>query len=142
MGHSTTVFRGVGFTAKDWKVEVWLHLLAQEVDQFPNPPAWLISARDLWREQATLSVNGCINACLDEILIDEERVVVVRNIAQRAFSSMLQFGECVPSAFLNNLCQSSPSECWPRDVETELFLRFGRALLKLLYGKMKGHEYV
>jgi len=141
MGHSTTVFREVGFTAKDWKLEVWLHLLAREVDQMPNPPAWLSTARDFWREQATLSINGCIDAGLDEFLTDEERVAIVRNIAQHVFNSLLRFGERVPRDFLNDLCHPPPSSKWPQDVETELFLRYGRALLKLLDGKMRSHEH-
>jgi hypothetical protein len=66
MGHSTTVFRDVGFTAKDWKLQVWLHLLAREVDQMVSPPDWLSTARNYWREQATLSINGCIGTGLDE----------------------------------------------------------------------------
>lgn len=141
MGHSTTVFRGVGFTAKDWKLEVWLHLLACEVDKMPDPPAWLIAIRDYWRVQATLSVNGCIGTGLDEFLTDDGRVAVVRTIAQRVFASLLRFGESVPRDFLNNLCRHPAFSQWTQDVETELFLMYGRALLKLLDGKMTTHEY-
>ncbi len=141
MGHSTTVFRGVGFTAKDWKLEVWLHLLAREVDKLANPPTWLTAIRDFWREQATLSVNGCIDAGLDEFLTAPERITVVRNLAQQVLSSLIHFGKHVPGNFLNELCQPPPSSPWPQDVETELFLQYGRALLKLLDGKMTTHEH-
>ncbi len=140
MGHSTIVFHGVGFTTKDWKLEVWLHLLAREVDQMPNPTPWLITARDFWREQAKLSINGCLDAGLDDFLTDEERVKIVRSLAQRAFNSLHGFGERVPRDFLNNLCQPQPSDQWPQDVEAELFMRTGRALMKLLDRKMTGHE--
>lgn len=140
MGHSTTDFRGVGFTAKDWKVEVWLHLLAREVDQMPNPPAWLSAARDFWRIQVTPSINGCIDVGLDELLTDEERVATMRDVAQHVFSWLVRLGERVPRDFLNDLYRSPPPGEWPQDVETELFLQFGRALLKLLDGKMTTHE--
>jgi hypothetical protein len=140
MGHSTTDFRGVGFTAKDWKVAVWLHLLVREVDRMPSPPAWLSEARDFWRKQVTPSINGCIDAGLDKFLTDKERIAVVRDIAQHVFSSLHSSGERVPRDFLNDLYQSPPPGEWPQDVESELFLQFGRTLLKLLDGKMETHE--
>lgn len=141
MGHSITDFRGVGFTARDWKLEVWLQLLAREVDQLPSPPAWLAAARDHWREQANLRINGCIDPNLDAYLIDDQRVVFVRNLAQRVYNSLLQFGEQVPRDFLNALCQLPVREQYSKDMQTELFLVYGRALLKLLNGKMKSHEF-
>jgi hypothetical protein len=141
MGHSAIHFRGFGFTAKDWKVEVWLHLLAREIDQLPNPPAWLNCARDYWREQITLGMNGCIDAGLDKFLINEERVATVRNLAQHVFSSLFRFQERVPRDFLNDLHRSPAPGEWPQDVETELLLPFGRALMKLLDGKMTTHEH-
>jgi hypothetical protein len=142
MGHSTILFRGNGFTAKDWKTQVWLQLLAREVDQMPQPPAWLSTARDFWREQATLAINGCIGADLDRFMTDNERVAIVRDIAQHVFNALLHFGERVPRDFLNDLGEFPPGGGYTQDVETELFLAYGRALLKLLDGKMRGHEYV
>jgi hypothetical protein len=141
MGHSTTVFGGVGFTAKDWKLELWLNLLAREVDKVTKPPSWLMTIRDYWRQQAKLSINGCIDAGLDAFLTDRQRVAVVRNLAQQVFNSLLHFGERVPHDFLNDVCQPPPSCEWSQDVETELFLGYGRALLKLLDGKMTHHEF-
>lgn len=142
MGHSTTVFRGVGFTAKDWRMEVWLRLLAREVDRMQSPPSWLSAARDYWLNQAELSINGCLDAGLDEFLTDKERIAMVHSLVQRAFDILHRFGERVPSEFLNELCQPKPSDVWPKDVEAELFLRYGRALLKLLDGKMTVDELV
>ena len=141
MGHSITDFRGAGFTARDWKVEVWLQLLAREVDQLSTPPAWLAAARDHWREQATLRINGCIRPELDVYLTDDQRVAVVHNLAQRVYDSLLQFGERVPRDFLNGLCRLPQREQYSQDMQTEVFLVYGRALLKLLNGKMKGHEF-
>lgn len=140
MGHSITDFRGDAFIAKDWKLEVWLHLLAREVDKMPKPPGWLLEARAYWHEQATLSINGCIDAGLTEFLTDDVRVGTARNLAQRVYSFLLRFGERVPHDFLNELCQPPHGSEWTQDVETELFLRYGRALLKLLGGKMKTFE--
>ena len=143
MGHSTTVFREMGFTAKDWKLEVWLHFLVREIDQMPRPPDWLCKARDYWSEQATLAINGCIGTELDRFLIDDERVAVVRKLVQHVYDSLHRFGEQVPRDFLNALCQL-PQEgrgSFPHDIQTELLLSYGRALLKLLSGKMKSPEY-
>ena len=148
MGHSFTHFRGVGFTAKDWKVAVWLHLLAREVDQMPQPPEWLSAARDHWREQAMLSINGCISPDLDKFLTDGNRIAVIRKMVQRIYSSLLESGERLSPDFLNTLChlpltnryRTDPR--WTQDVETELFLAYGRAFLKLLDGKMTHYELV
>jgi hypothetical protein len=57
------------------------------------------------------------------------------------FSFLHRLGERVPRDFLNDLCKPQPDELWLQDVETELFLKYGRALLKLLDGKMTGHEH-
>jgi hypothetical protein len=141
MGHSSFDFRGAGFISKDWKVTVWLHLLVREADRMPAPPPWLVEARDHWQEQATLAINGCIDPSLDTFLTSDERVAVVCEMTQRALSALVQFGDRVPCDFLNGLCQVPPSRQWPQDVETELFLRPGRALLKLLHGKMTSHEF-
>jgi hypothetical protein len=89
----------------------------------------------------TPSINGCIDAGLDKFLTDEERVAIVRDIAQHVFSSVLCFGERVPRDFLNDLYESPSRGEWPQDVETELSLRYGRVLLKLLDGKMTTHEH-
>jgi hypothetical protein len=99
------------------------------------------AARDHWREQATLRINGCIDPNLDAYLIDDQRFAVVRNLAQRVYNSLLQFGEQVPRDFLNALCQLPAREQYQQDMKTELFLVYGRALLKLLNGKMKTHEF-
>src|SRR5947208_1239567 len=139
MGHSTTHFRGASFTTKDWKLAVWLHLLARQIDEMLHSPDWLKTARDHWREQATLSINGCISPSLDTFLTDEERIETFTKLVQRNYSALLLFGDKVPRDFLNSLCQLPPQLQFPEDIPTELLLACGRALLKLLGGKMKGH---
>jgi hypothetical protein len=135
VGHSFTDFHGVGFTAKDWKVQVWLHLLVCEIDRLPQPPQWLCSAREYWREQAILAINGCVDPRLDFYLTDDERVALLRQIAQHVYSDLRAFGESVPRDFLNTLCELSGQSQYREDVRTDLFLDYGRALLKLLDGK-------
>ena len=142
MGHSVTDFRGASFTAKDYKVEVWLGLLAREIEQIQNPPEWLTIAGNHWREQAKISFNGCLDPALDRFLADDEKVAYVRQLAQLVYHQLLEFGEQVPCDFLNALLALHAPNHYPQDVATELFLAYGRALLKLLDGKMKTHEYV
>lgn len=140
MGHSFTNFRGNGFDAKDYKLEVWLRLLVGEVDRMPEPPLWLVEARVFWQHQSEIAINGLISVGLDKFLLNEERVSVLRKLVQQAFSFLFEFGDYVPAKFLNNLCGFEGHREFGKDMETELFLRYGRALLKLLDGKMDSYE--
>lgn len=140
MGHSYTSCRGNGFDAKDYKLEVWLRLLIIEVGRLPEPPLWLVEARDFWRHQSEIAINGAIGLGLDEFLVDDERVAILRRLVQRAFSFLFEFGDYVPAKFLNKLCEFEGYMEFRKDLETELFLRYGRALLKLLAGKMNSYE--
>ena len=50
-------------------------------------------------------------------------------------------GNPVPKDFLNELCGYVPPSHYPNDVETEHFLKFGRAFIKLLAGEMRNNEH-
>ena len=141
MGHSITDFHGAAFTAKDWKVQVWLHLLVRAIDRLPEKPDWLCSAREYWYEQATIAVNGLVCPNLDRFLHDDSSVAVLRKLVEQGFSEFRQFGEKVPCAYLNEICQLTAHNQYVQDIPTESFLAYGRALQKLLDGKMKTHEY-
>ena len=106
----------------------------------PQSPGWLAAARNYWHEQAVLAVNGCIDPNLDALLTDDDRLALLRRLAQRIYSKLLQFGERMPRDFLNGLCDLPTESQYSQDVETEAFLKCGRALLKLLDGKMTAHE--
>ena len=140
MGTTSTSFRGVTLLARDWKVQVWLHLLVREVDRLDDRPEWLLEARKYWSETATIAINGLVCPRLDYFLIDEADVALMRRLVQRVISTLRQFGEFVPRDFLNDLCQLPAHSQFTKDIATEEFLAYGRALRKLLDGKMRTQE--
>lgn len=142
MGHSFTGIGEIGFYAQDTKVGVWMRLLAREARNKTPPLDWLKEAADHWDSQLQhLMGVGCLHPRLDDFLIDKERVAILSNLAQRVFSQLRMFGEKIPRDFLNDLCGYSTGDRFTEDVPTECFLRYGRALLKLLRGKMRKVEY-
>jgi len=121
-------------------VQVWLHLLVREVDQLREQPEWLPEAREYWSEQATIAINGLICPRLDYFLIDEADVDLMRKLVQRVIGRLREFGDIVPRDFLNDLCQLPAHSQFTKDIATEEFLAYGRALRKLLDGKMQSQE--
>lgn len=141
VAHSLTIFRGVGFSSRDWKVEVWLRLLLCEVACMPCAPEWLDRARGHWQEQVNwMAGTGCIDVGLDKFITGDEQLAVIGELVQKAYDRLSEFGEIVPADFLNKLCPHSPGEQFV-DTPKEAFLVYGRALTKLLDGKMTCHEF-
>ncbi|XGV97485.1 MAG: hypothetical protein ACAF41_32790 [Leptolyngbya sp. BL-A-14] len=134
MGHSSVSFRGKHICAKDFKIEVWLFLLVREIDQLPEIPSWLREARDFWYQEATLSINGCLDPDLDRFLLNDERLGLIQKLCQSVHETLLTHGNKVSKDFLNQLCGCDPLCSFQVDNDTELYLRFSRALHTLLEG--------
>lgn len=135
MGHSFTSFKEKHIRSKDYKVETWLFLIVEEADKVLEDENWLEDARDYWQDQAEISVNGCIDPDLDRFLTDGRKIKVFRSMCQRIYSKLVRFGNKIPKEYLNNLLGLSPPFDIKEDNDTELYLRYGRALLRLLDGK-------
>ena len=133
MGSSFTEYRGKGFWTRDWGIEVWLFLLVREVDQLDSVPEWLAEAREHWWIHAPQGLMGCVHANLDEILTDEERVETVLLLARGALTWLEQHGAQIRFQELDDLMGG-----WPESetIETEKFLRIGRAFVALLRGEL------
>jgi hypothetical protein len=101
MGSSFTEYRGTGFWSRDASIELWLHLLAQEVRQLDNPPEWLRAAGEEWHLQATVGLGGCVSAGLDKHAPTRERVALVLQLSERALAGLRERGSVLSSAWLN-----------------------------------------
>ncbi|MBC7970933.1 MAG: hypothetical protein H7Z11_12565 [Verrucomicrobia bacterium] len=142
MGHSSVSLRGKHICAKDFKVQVWLFLLVREIDNMPEIEFWLKEARDFWQEEATLFINGCLDPELERFLTDNERLKLTHKLCQSVHENLLAHGNKISKDFLNQLCGCKPPCDFQIDNDTELYLRFSRALLKLLEGnQMQEMEY-
>lgn len=136
MGHTITTFRGQGVNAHDAKVEIWLFLLARKVDQMPEPPPWLRAARAQWHRQASWGM-GLACPDLDRFLDSEAKIDEFRTLVRSILDDLTEHGVHLSREFLNEIVTpQGVSEPFTRDLETEWFLSYGRALLRLLAGQV------
>jgi hypothetical protein len=164
VGTTSTRFRGATLLARDFQVELWLHLLVCEVDRLTSTPDWLSEARDYWDETAFWSGNGLYDPNLEWFLTEPSRVSLTLKLVRRVMAKLRCFGEVVPHGFLNELCRSPERAPEPRllpqdppteltfpvefrksarfveDLPTETLLAYGRGLHKLLEGKIHVEE--
>lgn len=148
MGSSFTCFRGHGFWTRDSLLEVWLRLLANEVDRLDRVPTWLKEARTNWHIQATSGFNGFVAAALDEFLTGDERIHLIESLAVRALSRLAVVGPLLPKEYLNTLMEEPSSGYgadpkagyFSRDGEACPFVRVGECFLALVRGKLDADD--
>jgi hypothetical protein len=144
MGSSFTKSRGHGFWTRDPLLEVWLRVLANEVDRLPSVPTWLRTARTNWHIQATSGFNGFVSAGLDETLTDAERSRFVEGLCVAALARLRQAGPLLSCDYLNRLMEDPASGYatdpatgeFTRDAEAYPFLRVGECFLALVRGQL------
>jgi hypothetical protein len=129
MGHSITDFRRQCFGTKDFKLDVWLKLLARTIAREECPPGWLAEARDYWSTVGDWAGVGCIEAALDRFLIDQSRTDLVTDFAEQTLRFLEAQGPVLTHDFLN---QIDPDSNYTVDLDTEKFARVGRAFIGLL----------
>jgi hypothetical protein len=137
MGTSFTEFGGYGFWTRDSALEVWLSLLAREVDQSVGAPDWLRDAGGHWQEVASIGMIGCISAQLDERLTDPERTRVVVDLAERTLAWLRAQGQVLSAALLDSLGTGGEEAYFTRDVDTDVFVRIGETFIRLLQGELR-----
>ncbi len=135
MGHSFTDFRGKHILSKDYKIETWLRLMAQEIDFLAVSPAWLRDVRDFWIDHARNYANGCFDPELDRLIKSDEQLNTLLALCRSVQSRLQDFGQVIPKEFLNELCELNPPSHILEDNDSELYLRYVRALIQLLEGR-------
>jgi hypothetical protein len=137
MGTSFTEFQGYGFWANDACLEVWLHLLAREVDQSVGAPDWLHDTGRYWQDVARIGFVGCISAELDGRVTGPDRTRLVVDVAERTLAQLRTHGPVLSAALLNSLGTGGEGSHFTRDVETDAFVRVGEAFIRLLQGELR-----
>ena len=136
MGSSFVEYRGRGFWVGDSRLEVWLYLLATEIDRRSDDPDWLASARDHWYEQATVGFVGCINADLDQIAASDARREDLINLSEAAVLRLEARGESIGRDELNAMGTGSPGSEFLADMPTDALSAVGERFIQLLKGEV------
>jgi len=102
LGSSYTDFRGKGFWSRDSLLEVWLRFLSLNMDK-AHAPGWQHDLRDRWLVQSSGYFTGCVDASLDDFLVDQERIDVVLDTAERTIRSLRLCGPFIEVEYLNLL---------------------------------------
>ncbi len=136
MGSSFTEFRGHGFWCRDEGIELWLLLLAREIDKTSVAPEWLKGAAQNWRTQATAGFNGFVAASLDDYASTPDRQRVIIELTERAMEWLRMQGRILPADVLNSFGLNGRGSYFTDDVPANVFLPVGTAIIRLLRGEL------
>lgn len=133
--YSFTVFRGKSIYSKSYMIEIWLFLLVQEMNRFTKWPFCLSSARNHWCNNVNYHDTGCIDPELDRHICNEEQLKLILSLCENIQLKLGTFGEKIPKEFLNSLNVYKHYNKIIFDNDAEIYLRYGRALIRLLKGE-------
>lgn len=136
MGTSFVSFQNHGFWTRDASLELWLRLLAAEVERLEEAPGWLRTAAEDWKTQATAGMTGCVAANLDECASTPDRIVLLLALSESALESLRARGSVLSMAWLNSLGLGGPGSYFAADVPAEVFVRTGETFIELLRGQL------
>lgn len=137
MGHSITVYKQKNMISKDYKIEIWFRYVCQEIEKMEEPPKWLTDAKEEWKDTVNNYVSGCIYIELEEFLLDKEKENLFIKICETIYSELEQFKDIIPKEVINTLAGYKKGEEVRSDVKTELYLSYGRTLIRLIHGEQK-----
>lgn len=103
MGSTYIEYKGKGFEADDFAIEVWLMLIVQEIDKLDPAPAWLAEMREEWNLQATAGFGYGVMAELDHFATDAKRCNMILDLCRRAEKVLRGFGDPISEDVLNAL---------------------------------------
>jgi hypothetical protein len=134
MGSSVIQFRGKGFWAPDSDLEVWLYLLAQEVDRTPDPPGWLLRAGEHWLVQASVGFMGCVDPDLDRFAATTAQVAVMLQLTDRTLRRLDEYRSVLSPEDLNAMHTGGEGSYFTRAIPRAAFRKVGERFRMLLLG--------
>lgn len=135
MASSFVEFKGSGFWANDFYLEVWVYYFVKEIEKINSPiPVWLQELKQDWLKMATVGMLGSINLSLDSYVTDEERKKVLLDIAKKTNHSFFNNGDVLPLEIANK--PFKPTKYFTEPPETSTVLKVGKFFIKLLRGKL------
>lgn len=134
MASSFVVHQEKGFWVKDGRLEIWLYLLAQEINKLAEVPPWLAQLREGWEFQTTGTCSGFMTAYLDEFAIDDQRRRVLLELSECALQRLDEYGDYITAEQLRATKVGGGG--YMCDLPTEGFKRVGQTFIKLLRGEV------
>jgi hypothetical protein len=132
MSSSRIHFRQRFIDASDAAVEVFLRLVVGAIDELPDPPLWLVAAREDWNTAATMGAGFGVIPELDGFVIDEDRRRIVLGFCEAATKRLRGLGDPIPAATLNTLGAGSSDSRFERDVPAAVFRDAATQLTELV----------
>jgi hypothetical protein len=94
---STTLvcYYDVCFNGDEDLIALWMHYMAEQIDQLPAPEPWLVQLREWYRDQASL--GSCLmHTDLHKYLTDERRRATFFSLMAGVVRRMAAFGQAIP----------------------------------------------
>jgi hypothetical protein len=134
MGSSLVKFRGKAFWVSDGLLEVWLYLLAREIDILPDKPARFSELKEKWHHEATKGGVGWVSPNLDEWLTNEQCIQDLLTLCEVGLRRLDQYEDVIPKIEADKMGPEG-SFFW-NDPPTEPFKKLGLHFMKLLRGEV------
>lgn len=142
MGSSFIKYNKYGFWSSDTDIEVWLYLLALEVDKSDDKSEWLLEARENWLFYATSGITGAIDASLDDIIDSEEKRNKITKLSYLALNTLRQYGDTIPLGIINEWGVGGGNNLFTRAPDTTDFIFTGNRFVNILNSENKWAKYL
>ena len=136
MGSSSTDFRDARFWTGDSGLQVWLFLLARELEQLTARPQWLDEAIAHWRDHAKSGAIGCVDAALDRFCTSQNRIDLVVAGGNRVLEWLRGQAPYLSKDLLNSFKVGGRGSRFTKDVDVDYYIRVGTAFVDILMGRI------
>ena len=134
MGTSFVAIGDKGFWMTDNVLSLWLRLLALNLEGERDPAHPIAVLRDEWLWQSEVSMNGLMDANLDEVAGEPATKASVVAAIERLLNDLSRHHGKLAGPTLNLLGFTGVS--WTGDFEPKRLIEVGNAFLALLAGKI------
>lgn len=132
-------FRSKGFWISIGALEIWLHLLAHQIEQTSDVPAWLKEFGDKAGRAAKSTAVQYLMPMLDQYLTNDQRVSIIQSLITGTVASTMQrFGSAIPKDVLNSwgIGGGLRQVTFHADLPTWKIARIASAFAKLIAGEI------
>jgi hypothetical protein len=142
MSGSVVNYKGYGSLVDDTYLQVWLRLLADEIDGDTNKDEWLEEVRERWYVQTIEPHNGTVFTYLDAFASSEEKRERILDIAERAYQK-LQKRTTITEYDLNEEWNiGGATTTFYTDLDVQPFLDVAALFMKLLKEDVSGDSRI